>query len=431
MFRQTPYQLLALVSVLAVTVIHAESITLGAPIQIYPLTSMENDEFNSLDYPDSPVRCFVNTKQQTLCYWGNSQYGTPKAIVEFSNPTNSKQPFWHSVQRFDNSSLPDSVPDTDSPPYKFYNHVWLNSLWARNAASNESVIAIIHNEFHGWQDDKPSTKCTSGSKIKCWYPNSILATSTDDGDSFVLPATATERIVVSTPYEYLPDGGSTKNHQGIVHSTNIIKKASDGYYYMWAQSSVGNKNNPTPYSDGSSGGMCLYRTNNISVASSWRGSGDWSSNPVKFSVKNINPYTQPSSKSNICTPNPDLQKYSIYSLSSWTYNTILKKYIAIGIIKLNNNKNYSHQIFYTLSNTGFTWSKPIMLKAIHWISDWPKSSNTAIAYCSIIDPSSTTINNDRNYQYSGAKPWLICTKFQPPKSNPRRILIAYPMTIKS
>jgi hypothetical protein len=235
------------------------------------------------------------------------------------------------------------------------------------------------------------------------------------------------KLAISTPYQYIPDGGSSKWHQGIVHTSNILKIGN--YYYMWAQSSVGNKDHPQK------GRMCLYRTQTLENSKSWRGAGPNSSEPFSsehFSVSNVDPYPQQAANpsAHICSANPSLKKLRV-RLWSWTYNTVLKRYIAIGIIPLKNNPSYSHQVVAVTSKDGYNLSNKQSLLPINYgLKDL---GTVDTAYCSIIDPNSPHLGPDqqvdRNYQYSGANPWIICVQMLHPNS--MRALVVYKVHVSA
>ena len=378
-----------------------------SPTVIYKQSTSPCNLNEVKDFPDVPIRCFTVDNGQFKCYWGNAAYGTRATL--FSNSSRS----WDFVKRYCTNVLPKSpnknIPNNSNNggPDTFQNRYWLNSLWKTD---DNNIVAIIHNEFHGWETD-PKKYCPSSSHTKCWYPNSIAASSNDKGQSFKLMTTNDnkQQLVISTPYQYVPDGGNSSQHQGVVHTSNIIKHDSD--YYILAQSSVGSTAHP------SQSGVCVYRTQSIQDPTSWLG---WHNG--QFSVQNINPYptkaTDP--ENHICQPIPTLKQQGIYSLNGWTYNTALNRYLAVGIDK--------NQIIAVVSQGDDVtkWQLYHPLMKINWISDWvkskPGSGLTAFAYCSIIDLTSRSLDpshEDQNFMYSGKNPWLVCTRFNPKQSRGR------------
>ena len=386
------------------------------PITLYPAKLTEA-------FPDAPLRCNY-LQDRTYCFWGNANpknYGTQRRRIIF----NLKDPSKTRITCFKNhcpSVLPPSMDQAS--PAAFHNRLWLNALWA---IDNTTIVAILHNEFHGWEAQSLHSQqdyCPSKSHKKCWYPNSIQVYSHNSGSKFSIQPG--NKLAITTPYQYVADGGSSKWHQGIVHTSNILQIGD--YLYLWAQSSVGSQQHPQK------SGMCLYRTKTLQYASHWRGAGLNAAKPFSsahFNVSNVNPYPieVANPAEHICTPNPSLQKLGIYSLSSWTYNTVLKRYIAIGITGLQNNPSYSHQVVVATSVDGYTWSNKKTLIPINWLSDYPEKE--AIAYCSIIDPRSQNLlptKLDRNYQYSGANPWIICIKLNPGGPE-KRTLVVFQMRV--
>ena len=109
---------------------------------------------------------------------------------------------------------------------------------------------------------------------------------------------------------------------------------------------------------------------------------------------------------------------------SWTYNTVIHQYLAIGIAP--NFHGQGQTIVYSTSPDMLHWAPPRALLQISWMNSNP--NQTGIGYPSLLDPSSA----GRNFVYSGAHPYLYYTRFNPrsPEFNRRnRDLVRVPLAV--
>lgn len=289
----------------------------------------------------------------------------------------------------------------------FDNWKWYRSPWTEDGTT---IYSLVHNEFHGW-DVNAAQNCPSQNQNACLFPSVTVAKSTDGGKTFnvVRDANGNVELGMVTPYAYTADGGHLHKQLGVRAPTNIISRIVDGkkYYFLLA-------NNRGGY--GQKAGTCLYRSDDVGDPSHWRawdGAGfNVTVNATAYRDPNINP------NQHLCTPvfkeNP----------SSWTYNTVLRQYVAV--VGINDNEE---GFGYVLSKDMIHWSKPYLLMhtTLKLFQASRRGDNVSgQTYPSIIDPQSP----DLNFEYSGSNPYLYFTRFNPKIGNwHNRDLIRVPLQV--
>jgi len=286
-----------------------------------------------------------------------------------------------------------SNPNHDAPPETFYNKVWMATPWTTDG---QTVYVLIHNEFHGWE--MGHRYCPNlGKKHKsgdCWYPNIMMVKSTDGGKTYHLierpdhPGYA--QLVIGTPFRYDP---KLNKPQGMATQSNIISRNTQQgtFYFMFAQAFPNH---------GIRNGGCIFRSKNIDDPTSWRG---WDGNDFTVNMSKNAYFDAVHPRQNLCKP-----LFNNFSIVSWSYNTVLKKYLAIGMS--------TQALVYVVSDDMIHWSQPTVLKTTPSLQEYsmskPGSGVSRMTYPSVIDPTST----GRNFEYSGEHPYLYYTRFYPKTS---------------
>jgi hypothetical protein len=260
--------------------------------------------------------------------------------------------------------------------------VWLYSPYTTDGTH---VYGLLHTEYHG-DSNLPATpqNCPSGSAQLCWYNAITLATSTNAGADFQLAAYPPDHLVASIPYPYDPNANSPA---GYFETSNII--ARNGFYYalMTAMDYRAQRR-----------GTCLIRTNQLGVASSWRG---W--NGTSFGVRFIDPYTAPGLNpfDHVCRPlAPDNLGVNGQGL---VYSPALGRYIAVDAgEKIGAGGHPVDGVWFSTSPDLIDWTPRQLLWRQPTFNDWHPGEPNPVGYASLIDPTSAS----RNFSTIGRDPYL-------------------------
>lgn len=262
-------------------------------------------------------------------------------------------------------------------PEQYNNSIWLQSFWAFpdvNNSSTGTVVALVHNEFHGERATADPTLCPSQTLDECWYANILTASSTDGGATFVMPVDVSERAAVVSPYRYIPDGG----RQGLSEFTNIVQ--SNGSYYFLALNSHNGTGVP---------GTCLWRTADVTNSSSWRA---WDG--VDFTIASHDPYlTWPQGRDCVPTGPAELRFNLVWS-------DVIGCWLSVG---LGNGPTGSPAFLYATSSDLIHWSELELLRYIDAGPSFPQQK-----YAGILDLELPGV--DANYMRVGASPHLYYTR---------------------
>lgn len=250
----------------------------------------------------------------------------------------------------------------------------------------QTVYAVIHDEYHGWEHPGQCSKRTYSSL--CWYNALTLAVSTNGGKTFTHVASPPGHLVASMPFRYEADAGPA----GPRNPSNVIK-GKDGYYYEFA--------NMAYYADDKQG-VCLMRTQNLSDPTSWRfwdGKG--------FDGQFVNPYTTTPDKpeSHVC-PALEWDDIGASLNDSITYNTYLNRYVLVGLSADTIGGREIWGIYYSFSDDLIHWTRRKLLREI--ILPWTAKKNTDVMYLypSLLDPASES----RNFETTGKTAYLYYTR---------------------
>jgi hypothetical protein len=270
-------------------------------------------------------------------------------------------------------SAPISTSDYDPDPAMFNDAEWIGALYTPDG---ETVYAIIHNEYRGHMHgaERPG-QCPSGDYLTCLDTSLTMMISTDGGASYHDIAEAPNHLIATLPYKFDDQGVPSGLRQpSIIH-------ALDGYFYIFANVS------DYPIEEQ---WACLMRTDNLDDPSSWRywdGEG--------FNGQFINPYTNAVDENTpTCArpPDPDLAAGLVEGI---TYNTVLEKYIAVGMSFHPTSTQPMWGVYYSMSEDLLNWSRRRLLLEVPIVASVNNpDTDLMYAYPTLIDPDSPSMNFD-------------------------------------
>lgn len=347
------------------------------------------DRCNIKDTSDISNFAFIDKNNQVQLLIGISA-GTYRDIG-----SSLKQP----LKRDCTAPVLSSNPNSQASAQAFYNRVWPASPWT---ADGQTIYLLIHNEYQGWKtynNDCYQSHHTTGN---CWYPNIIMAKSIDAGKSYQIISRAgllgTGQPVIATPYRY---DRNLNGPQGIATQSNIISRNTPQgtFYYILVLNRVNH---------GQAEGQCIFRSNRISDPTSWRG---WDGHDFMVNMNTNSYFNAMDESQHLCQP-----IFKKLNCVSWTYNTIAKQYMALCISFKSNAvmgmQNDGPAFAYTFSKDMIHWTEPRWLKKTYrnlYALSASGSGMKKYEYPSVLDPSS----KGRNFEYSGAHPYLYYTRFNP------------------
>jgi len=338
------------------------------------------------DIPDTPARAFRDASGR---------------VQLLASDTTTRRMAGPTLNQLTHDCTARMTSQLDGNPADFQDRQWIHATYTLDG---QTVYGLVHDEYHGYQH---AGMCPGGQFPTCWYNSVTLAVSTDGGDHF--SGGAANQLVASVPYQYTPG----QQPYGMFEPSNIVRNPNDGYYYTMVHVEPHGVQN---------GGACLLRTTNLADPGSWRAWGG-----LGFQVWFNNPYTQQRPPENhICVPvGPD--QVGTMS-SSLTYNTALGKFLLVGEAGRNiPGRGMVIGIYYTLSTDLIHWSTAQLLWETPVLWSWQPGQPDAVAYPSVLDPSSPS----RSFDTSGTHPFLYLTRLHPTNGTLQynRDLIRIPLTI--
>ena len=320
-----------------------------------------NDRCEDLDIPDLPARAFRDASgnvQLISAHFRNRRFIGPD-LDHLSHPCSL-------ILNSDGSADPGAFDDGE----------WIASTYT---SDGQTVYALVHDEYHGWEHPGQCPSNPSGFTIACWYNAVTLATSTDGGATYA--DQPQPRVVASVPYRYVPDHGPL----GMFTPSNIVLNPADNNYYALVYLNL----------HGPRVGTCLIRTRNLADPTSWRA---WSGGR-SFDTSFIDPYRSYDDPSvHLCMPlshsGPgDMQPGSL------TYSTVARQWLWIG--------QAVGGAYYSLSPDLINWRAPELFFPAQVTWDYQCGDGDPIAYPSLIDPAGTS----RNFETVGNTAYLYYTQF--------------------
>ncbi len=334
----------------------------GEPEIVFDWTS---DRCEDDDIPDLPARAFRDDQGQ---------------VQLIASHTEARRHVGPDLNSLSHECAPVFVSERDADPASFNDAEWIASVYTEDG---ETVYAIIHNEYHGWEH---GTGC-SGDNFTCWYNALTLATSTDSGRSYHHPVTPPRHLIATLPYRYEDGAGP----YGIFSPSNIIR-GDDGAYYAFVK--VEDYRSPAQW-------VCLMRTRDLSDPRSWRfwdGSG--------FDGRFVDPYmdTFDTRDDHICEP-VDRDSIGDTMVESVTDNTHLNAYVLVGISADQLDGREVWGFYYSFSTDLVNWThrKLLLEVPLPWLVN---PEDTHFLYPSLLDPQSEA----RNFETTGRTAYLYYTR---------------------
>ena len=301
-------------------------------------------------------------------------------------------------------STPISTSDLDPDPAMFNDAEWISSLYTEDG---ETIYAVVHNEYRGHMHnfERPG-QCPSGDYLTCLDTSITMMISTDGGSSYQDIAEAPNHLIATLP--------NTFDDQGVPSGLRqpTIIHALDGYFYIFANVS----DYPTEEQ-----WACLMRTNNLDDPSSWR---YWDGNG--YNGQFINPYTNAVDENTPTCARPTDPDLAAGLVEGITYNTVLEKYIAVGVSFHPTATQPMWGIYYSTSPDLLDWSRRrLLLEVPNVASVNNPGADMMYAYPTLIDPDSPSINFDT----TDAQMYLYMTLAHNGGGSLDRDLVRYPVKL--
>ena len=275
--------------------------------------------------------------------------------------------------------------DHDLDPAHHNDNEWIAAVYTEDG---ETVYAVVHNEYHGWEHGDCASETVD---FGCWYNSLTLAFSTDGGETFNHIAPTPGHFVAGLPYPYEAGAGPF----GIFEPSNILK-AKDGFYYQVVR--VDDIHSPEQWS-------CLMRTADLANPASWRawdGSG--------FNLEFLDPYTAAPGADpadHVCAP---LAREEIGVMhQSLTYNSLLDRYVLLGLSADHLDGREAWGIYYSFSEDLLTWTHRQLLWELELPWTWIPGDEQPVLYPTLLDPDSPS----RSFDVTDGTAYLYFTRFNP------------------
>lgn len=267
-----------------------------------------------------------------------------------------------------------------------------------------TVFALVHNEYQGHV--QVGDQCPSGEYFSCWYNSVTLAVSRDGGATYAHIAEPPGHFVAGLPEIYHPDGGI----YGVFSPSNIIKR--DDYYYAFVK--VQNYIMEDQHT-------CLMRTADLADPAAWR---FW--NGTGFEGQFVDIYANPNAdKRNARCPRLAYDEIAqMYEGISW--NSVLEKYVLLGISSDPTLDPNPHGFFYALSDDLIHWERRELLLEVALPWTVKASDDVSYLYPALIDHES----DSRNFETSGATAYLYFTRHNEGQGSLDRDLVRVPVTFE-
>ncbi|KTC69387.1 hypothetical protein Lbir_2126 [Legionella birminghamensis] len=357
------------------------------------------------DYSDNPARPFIAADQTVWWFASNSKGYFKSAGIPVSQ--GAKDIISNLVRYKDNGQCSawlqsrfNSTPN-EYPVASYNNEIWMVSPFT---SDGQNIFTFVHNEYH-----------IIPSNVTDVYGNLIGAMSTDGGSSFQVFTNPQQPgfnlPLIASPYAF------TSGKGGMFAQSNIIQWGD--YYYVLIEQNLQAFSSSAPPA-----GVCVYRNDNLANPRGWLGfDGEKYTIPLVPEYPSQNPENPEQYLCHRVLPN--------YYRFSWTYNTVLQKFIIIGLDTDYSQSGQPIEAFvYTLANldpdtgvlspatnTGSLFKEYFLLQ-ITWFDEWQNAGNVfGQAYPGLLDPTSPENGGDRNFQYSGANPYLYYTSLFPAEEN--------------
>ncbi len=356
-------------------------LTIGVGVKV--LYSWSRQRCDDEDVPDVPARAFRDYRGEVKIVATNSENHIRKLQGE---PLQLRAECKVSLT---------SAHDGNASQYNDYR--FLAATWTEDG---HTIFGIVHNEYHA----NEHVACKFHTITPCWYNSLTYAISKDGGLTFTqaLPP----NVIAAAPFRQDFDQG---RHRGFFNPTNILQW--NGYWWFLS---------PTTGWAGQPGGTCLFRSQQIDDASSWRlwnGSG--------FTVRLEDPYLEAitSARCQIVVP--------------YAFTGIYKKErsdLFIGLLTDQDKSDGDPQkrtmnIEISYSSDLISWTKPDLLKTVPAFNSRSCDDKERFAYPAFLDLHSS----DRNFSTVNQKFLLLLTRAEVDQCHitNNRDLIAYEVDVEN
>jgi hypothetical protein len=313
------------------------------------------------DVPDAPPRAFRQASGD---------------IMLIAAHHNNIPWYTSDLTKFRRKNCSSILPSDENPsPAKFADQAWIVGFYTQNG---KDVFALVHNEYHG-AAHIPSCKQRLAKGQDYWAAICLQISmlgyvSHDQGNSFK-PLQVDAPVLASTNDKIGPDNYTTAIRFGLHDPSNIVKNPNDGFYYF--VSGV----DPSPRQQG---GLCAFRSKDPLTQPwlAWDGAG--------FNTAMGSPYEK---KGKSCAT---VKKWGTY-IPAISYNTVLKKFLAIG-------RSDTHHLVALTSPDLVNWSPEINLRDSVQLNWWKPLSRDPDpdSYWTIIDP----LSKSPFFDTSGSNPYV-------------------------
>lgn len=334
-----------------------DSLTItGSPQVIFNYSTQACD---TNDVPDVPARAFRDSSGFVNLF--ASHYTTRRSTGSTLDNVLHECPV--------NYSSHDDVSQLD---YRY--HEWAAAPYTLDG---QSVISIIHSEWYGMLVDPNCQSQQDG-----WVNALALALSTDQGATFAQPKDYLIRYPTTVWDNSFPCSPGNYTRYGDFNPTNIF---TDGQYY-YAYFTYITEPDPPHLSQQFA---CLMRAKYeyLGLASLWE---VWTGKDFTQSK------TEPCGAIDVGNSGP----------SSVTYNTYLKKFVAVYF-------SAGNGVFFQESGDLLNWSAPVQVAGL--------DNPSIYAYPSLLDPTDPS----RNFETPGQRPYLYLTRLN--DGNLNRDLVRFPL----
>jgi hypothetical protein len=281
----------------------------------------------------------------------------------------------------------------DPDPSHYSDRDWLGSFFTEDG---KNVIALVHNEYHGWQHSGMCNRPAGMHAVlgvltplrgHCWWNSIDFMKSSDGGVTFTMPKAPGNFVVgVTVPYDPNNTGGAS----GYGWPSNIVKYQAY-YYFMTGAWRAGTQQL----------GSCLLRTKDPFEPNSWRawdGSG--------FNAAFFDPYRAGSAAAHAVTCQPVTSDI----IDSVVYDPAQNMFITTTS---HQSSNPSTSGFYIAASTDLIhWSKPSLVLSFDTMASYDGPGTWGYGYSSIIDAAAA----DRDFVTTSNSPYLYYVRWE--KSRP-------------
>ena len=345
------------------------------------------DRCDDLDIPDLPARAFRDAEG---------------SVHLISTHTTAREMTGSDFDSLHHPCAPIFRSRHDPDPAAFADSEWIAATYT---ADGETVYALIHNEYHGWERGD----CTGGNAFDCWYNAITAAVSTDGGATFERLGSPPEHLVAALPHRYEADTAPV----GLFSPSNIVE-GGDGHHYALAKVGAHLTGAQT---------VCLMRTPDLAEPSAWRfwdgeGFGGVFVDPYRTEIHDPSAHECPALA-------PDAIGAQMIESLSWS--TTLERWVLVGLSADTIEGREVWGVYYSFSDDLLEWTRRRLLLEIElpWTVDDP-GSDLSYLYPSLIDHSSESFN----FETVGDTAYLYLTRNNAGHASLDRDLVRIPVRIE-